>query len=948
MTTFLALAAVSLALLAPLIVTAVRHRTLVAMTMRNIGRRRSEALLVVAGAMLGTAIITSSFVVGDLVGAAGRDAARTQLGPIDLTVTAAHDATPGTGDDLLATIRAAGIDGIDGLLATRTATVTLSSTNQAATFPQVQVAELDLDAARTFGTDPSLTGLADAPTLRPGEILLNEGAAERLMAQPGDTVELHAWGERTLLQVVEVVPEVGLAGHTGAIVAPGVLASLAESRTATAAPPQERVLVSLEGGVFDTRGASDDAASSIAAAVGHLPGTQVEATKAILLDAADTTGAAFTELFGALGVFSVIAGILLLVNLFVMLAEERKTELGMLRALGFTQRRLSRAFALEGAAYALLASAIGAVVGVGIGWLVAVTADAFGLVDSGGPIGLVVEPASVGTGAMIGLTISLVTVWVTSVRISRLTIVRAIRDLPEPRVARTRTLVVGVVGMVAGTAMSFAGYLGGDAALLLVGVPVAAFSATPVLRRLLSDGVARVLGAGTALAWGLAVSPLFPDIMNYSHVGVFVLHMSVLTVGAVATAASLDRGWIRAVGGWRGRRGLAVRIGIVYSRARGARTATLMGMFTLVVLTITLISSVSATFESNTDRMVDQVAAGYDVRLDTSPANPVGAAALEARDDVAGVAPLRLGVASVATDHLDEPRSRVVSTFDERLLAIRSPGLLERAAAYPTDADVHRAVLADPSLAIVPVGYLDTGGPESVVTPLAVGDTLTLTSRDRSRVVTIVGMRDVDWTGDGAMVHAEVVDDLLGAQAVASRAYVATADGVDADELAGRLDHDLLAHGAQAASFAALGAEAISQDQAAMTLVGSFLALGLLVGIAAMSVVMARAVRERRQAIGVLRAIGIGREVVRTAMLSEAGLIAVQGTLIGAVFGVVAARQLLQTGGAFVDADIVFVTPWAALLVIVAVPLVTVLAATAWPAARAAATRPAVAMRTAE
>jgi putative ABC transport system permease protein len=197
-------------------------------------------------------------------------------------------------------------------------------------------------------------------------------------------------------------------------------------------------------------------------------------------------------------------------------------------------------------------------------------------------------------------------------------------------------------------------------------------------------------------------------------------------------------------------------------------------------------------------------------------------------------------------------------------------------------------------------------------------------------------------------VHPEVVDDLLGAQAVVSRAYVAAADGVDADELAGRLDHDLLGHGAQATSFAALGAEAISQDQRAMTLVGSFLALGLLVGIAAMSVVMARAVRERRQAIGVLRAIGVGREVVRTAMLSEAGLIAVQGTLIGAVFGVVAARQLLQTGGAFGDADIVFVVPWVALLVIVAVPLVTVLAATAWPAARAAATRPAVAMRMAE
>jgi hypothetical protein len=105
-------------------------------------------------------------------------------------------------------------------------------------------------------------------------------------------------------------------------------------------------------------------------------------------------------------------------------------------------------------------------------------------------------------------------------------------------------------------------------------------------------------------------------------------------------------------------------------------------------------------------------------------------------------------------------------------------------------------VLGDPSLAIVPEGYLDAGGAESTVTPLAVGDTLTFTSAsgDRSRTVTIVGMRDYDWAGDGAMVNAEVVDGLLGPDAVA-RTYVAASDGIDPEALARRLDHDLRANG---------------------------------------------------------------------------------------------------------------------------------------------------------
>jgi hypothetical protein len=63
------------------------------MAARNIGRRRGEALLVVAGAMLGTAIITSSFVVGDVDRRRDATSPEPSYGPIDLTLTAAHDAT---------------------------------------------------------------------------------------------------------------------------------------------------------------------------------------------------------------------------------------------------------------------------------------------------------------------------------------------------------------------------------------------------------------------------------------------------------------------------------------------------------------------------------------------------------------------------------------------------------------------------------------------------------------------------------------------------------------------------------------------------------------------------------------------------------------------------------------------------------------------------------------
>jgi putative ABC transport system permease protein len=111
---------------------------------------------------------------------------------------------------------------------------------------------------------------------------------------------------------------------------------------------------------------------------------------------------------------------------------------------------------------------------------------------------------------------------------------------------------------------------------------------------------------------------------------------------------------------------------------------------------------------------------------------------------------------------------------------------------------------------------------------------------------------------------------------------------------------------------------------------------------------MVRAVRERRQEIGMLRAMGFRAGLIRTAMLSEAGLIAVQGTLIGAVLGLITTRQLLMASDSFGDVPIPFIVPWVGLAVIVALPLVASLAVTEWPATRAARIRPAVALRIAD
>lgn len=943
------LGGIALLLLLPLIVAAIRQRTLFTMAIRNIGRRRAEAILVVGGALLGTAIITSSLVVGDVVEALFADTARTEYGPVDITVTASKSTRI---EEVVAKVELADIGTIDGLLAATSSTGTLEAPGQDAALPSVRVVEFDLSSARAFGADPEITGLTSTDELAAGEVLVNNRTAGELGLTAGDSLILHAYGSQVDLVVKDVLDEVGLAGYGGAVVSPGTIDGLFEATTLVAAAPRDQLLVSLDGGVWDTREISDATVADIDAALGSLAGVEIEASKAVVLDNAESQGAGLSKLFSTIGAFSVLAGILLLINLFVMLAEERKTELGMLRAVGFTRRRLTRVFAVEGALYALTASVLGAVAGIGIGWLVAVVAGPiFGSTEPGTGTPVVIKPLSLAIGATTGLVISLVTIWVTSIRIARLNIIRAIRDLPEPKVVkvRRRTLVLGALGIVGGAALSFAGVTGESAIPLMLGIPIAAFSAAPVLRRLLPERLARPLVGATVLAWGLGVDSLFPEIMGDAEIVVFVVRGVVLTTGAVALAVSLDRVWtfaIELLG--RGGRGLAPRLGLAYPLARRFRTSMLLGMFSLVIFTVTILTSFSAAFSESTGQTVDKIAANYDIVLDTDPSNPIDLGDLEAREDVASVAGLVRGVANFEASHLDAARPWPITGFDADLLELGTPGLFARGPDYASDEEVYQAVLDDPSLAIVPENFLIAGLDAAV---LAAGDTFTVIEPATGTLheLTIAALGETDWLNNGALVSRDLTTTLFGAHNIVTRSYVALTDGADAEAVASSLNSEFLAQGADAHTFTELGTKGQAQLIGFLAIMQGFLGFGLLVGIAGLGVVMVRAVRERRQEIGMLRAMGFQRGLVRTAMLSEAGLIAVQGTLIGAVLGLITTKQLLAgTNESFGDEPVAFVVPWIGLALILALPLLSSLAATLAPASRAAKISPAVALRAAD
>jgi putative ABC transport system permease protein len=129
-------------------------------------------------------------------------------------------------------------------------------------------------------------------------------------------------------------------------------------------------------------------------------------------------------------------------------------------------------------------------------------------------------------------------------------------------------------------------------------------------------------------------------------------------------------------------------------------------------------------------------------------------------------------------------------------------------------------------------------------------------------------------------------------------------------------------------------------------LIQGFMGLGLVVGIAALGVISARAVVERRQQIGVLRAIGFRRGMVEAVFLLESSFVALTAIVVGTGLGLLLAWNIVDDSRRQPSwENLALVVPWLNLGLIFAVVYGVALAATLAPALRAARIRPAEALR---
>jgi putative ABC transport system permease protein len=198
----------------------------------------------------------------------------------------------------------------------------------------------------------------------------------------------------------------------------------------------------------------------------------------------------------------------------------------------------------------------------------------------------------------------------------------------------------------------------------------------------------------------------------------------------------------------------------------------------------------------------------------------------------------------------------------------------------------------------------------------------------------------------GLSTSQRFVEEAFPEQAQPNAYLMKLAPSADAEQVSDSLEAQFLQNGMEAVVLEEELKDVVAFNRTFQYIVEGFLGLGLIVGVAALGVVSARAVVERRHEIGVMRAIGFERERVQLSFLIESSMVALVGIVVGTALGIVISFNIIRDTKSQPSWETMdYSVPWLVLGIIFAIVLIAALV-TAWlPARQASRVYPAEALR---
>ncbi|MBM4411560.1 MAG: FtsX-like permease family protein [Chloroflexi bacterium] len=426
-----------------------KNPLLVRMGLRNAVRRKAQTTLIVIGLMLSTLIISAAFATGDTVGYSITNAVYSEFAQADLVIARNVDRTQVTGEGISSADLAAlktflasdqDVDGIAGIVQER-----IPALNAERRLSEPRAVLAGVDPPDMAGLKSLLTpaGAQVSPaSLTKDGVFISQRLSEDIGLGKGQQLTVFANNQPATFTVLEIVQDNALTASSVSgdrqQPAGGIVATREVVNTLTGKGDRySLIVVSVTGGFRDTLDVVPGVETRLKEwlKTDGAPALRVVSTKEQAVSIAELVGSIFVTFFLLFGLFSIAAGIMLIFLTFVMLAAERRSEMGMARAVGMKRSHLTQSFIAEGMAYNVGSALIGAILGLVVAYiLITILGNLFG--DFGLNIAFHFNPQGFVIAYALGVVITFATVAFSSWRAANLNIVRAIRDLPEPQPLR--------------------------------------------------------------------------------------------------------------------------------------------------------------------------------------------------------------------------------------------------------------------------------------------------------------------------------------------------------------------------------------------------------------------------------------------------------------------------------------------------------------------------------
>ena len=972
-----------------------RNRVIFKMALRNIPRRPTQTVLIVLGLMLATLLFSASFTTGDIMTNNMQTIALQDLGQVDAVI---GKGSQGRGDrpsyadvlspqaayfnqSLFNQVRRMLVKDpeVEGLAPLVHEAVPVLAPGTRLSVPGADL--MGLSGRWQVGFDLLKTAQGQTLSLdrlRQGQVYLSQKLAGKLDAAVGDMIQVFLGAQPSALNVAGLYTSG--ADPSGAY---SLAMPLNYLQQLTGHPNEINTILIADRGT--ERAGADHAAVVLANLKPMLQANGLAGTpiKRDALDGAQDTAGMFMSMFLMFGQFSTVAGILLIFLIYIMLAAERQRELGIARAIGAQRIHVIQLFALEGAVYALLASAVGSILGVIVGWGIARFMP-----------GAAVTPAfifnwrSVVIAFTLGMALTFVVTLLSSFRASRLNIVRAVRGLPEPkkRGRSKKGFVLAAILTVLGAVMLFAGLQGKQMSSFMMGASLVIIGLPLIARAFgLKERIAFTMAGLGLVVWWLGLRGPVADALPAMQDGMesFFLSGIMIVLGAIWAVMYNSELLLNAIVGLLRRvKGMpsVLKTAVSYPMQNRFRTGMTLAMFSLVVFTLAMMATM---VHANEGLFADakKLASGFQIRATTSYTNPI--------DDLRKSLPAKgeLGpsqvpaIAELASLPIEFKQAGTEGKYVSSLVQGLDAGYIDNASykfamtakGYKSSREVWRALQTEPDTVVLTSLMVSAKASATVGMPSPplkiqgvwqedkVLPELYLEVRNSAngqpRRLRVIGVLDQTYTwyalfsqdavsiASWIRVSRRTLDNIAGAPVPTQNYMIRIKDQTKVEATAKHLAARFLEHGMQTQVIAdeiRLGGASFMMVN---NLIEGFMSLGLIIGIVALGVIAARSVVERWKEIGILRALGFQKGMVQLSFLLESSFISLLGISLGLILGLSLAPQFINSAGKTMAGFTYQGIPWTRIALIGGLAYLASLLTTFIPARQASKVYPAEALR---